>query len=84
MRLGSVVARIFDIGFLVGVGDRTLTGSGGGVDMRRMNVGGSSLLGVGVRGAGGSEGILFFLAVVLCVPSGGNSSSKLLRVSPAA
>jgi hypothetical protein len=78
-----VVSRMFDIGLLLGVGENTLTGSGGGVDMRRIRVGGRSLFGVGASAAGGSEGVLFFLGALLCVPKGGNSSSKLLRDSSA-
>jgi len=76
---GSAVLRTFDIGFLLGVGEKSLTGSGGRVDMRRMSVGGRSLFGVGARAAGGSECMLFFLGVLLCLSKGGNSSSKLLR-----
>ena len=82
VRFGSVLSRRFDIGFLLGVGEKTLAGSGGGVVMRRMNVGGRSL-GRVVKVVGGSEGVLFFLGAVQSVPRGGKSVSRSMGNSSA-
>lgn len=72
---GSVWPRMFDTGALLGVGDRTLNDSGGGVVVRRMGVGGRSLGGE-VKILEDCVDVLRFLGVLLCVPKSGNSVSK--------